>query len=117
MIDGIISALADAAAPLKLYAISTHSFSDCVIYQSYTSESDAISERVRLEVTIITSDDAGGRAVEKRIKDALLTFGDEPFSSDVLRVVLDGGGTLEDTARGKIHRQMYFTILARYDGR
>ena len=36
---------------------------------------------------------------------------------DRIGVVLDGGGTLEDTARGKIHRQMYFTILARYDGR
>lgn len=116
MILSVIDALAKACAPLPLYAVSTRDLGDCVVYNAYTNYSDAISERARLEVAIITSDDATGRAVEKRIKDALLTFGDEPFCDGVLQIALDGGGTLEDVERGKIHRQIYFTIISRYEG-
>lgn len=116
MVIDYINALAEAVQPLKLYAVSTRSLDDCVIYNSYTTGSDAISERVRLEVAIITADDAEGRKVEDRIKAALLTCGDEPLSDNVLQVELDGGGTLEDVERGKIHRMLYFTILTRYGG-
>lgn len=111
--EKIIAALR-AVCGVPVYAEWTDDLGECVVYTFHTYLSDRISERVRLQATVITATMARGLEIEARIKAALLTLGDRPFGGMVKAVALNGGGILQDAAREKLHRILTFEIIIKY---
>lgn len=97
----------------NIFPTQTDYLGDCILYSFHTTMSDRITERCRLQLTIIASTMATTLLIEDRIKYLLLSLGDEPLTNDILRVEINGGGTLYDNDRKKFHRIIYFNILKR----
>lgn len=98
-----------------IYPISTDYLGECILYNFHTMLEDKISQRLRLQITIIADSMANALSIEKEVKRILLTVGDDNLTKDILQVVLNGGGTLEDVEREKHHRILYFDIIKRSD--
>lgn len=96
-----------------LYCQRTDDTGECVIYDFHTLTQQDGVQRVRLQITIIAGTMAKALEKEEIIKSAILTFGDEPLSNDILQVALNGGGNLYDDARQMHHHILYFDIIKR----
>lgn len=102
------------ATDVTVYATHTDYTGDCVVYEEYPTSSDKVREITRLTVNIIAGSKAKSIEIEDEIKTAVLTLGDNPLSTNVLKAELSGGGNLYDYDRQKHHRTLYFTIYRRY---
>lgn len=97
----------------NIYPTQTDYLGNCILYSFHTTMSDKITETCRLQITIIAGTTAETVQIEERIKQLLLTLGDNQLTNDILQVELNGGGTLYDNDRRKLHRILYFNILKR----
>lgn len=86
---------------------------NCITYNWLPVTSDKIKTTDKLEMHIITDTILDSVAVEERVKELLLTLGDEPLSGEIRDVYLNGGGNLFDEERQKNHRILYFYILVK----
>lgn len=94
-------------------AFGTDSLRDCIVYQYIPLLSDGIKEQGRLETTIITQDmDKAYRLLEK-LKEALLTVGDERKTNSIYEIFHNGGGCLENAETNTIHLKANFTVKSR----
>lgn len=84
---------------------------NCIVYNWMPVTSDSVKTTDRLELNIITDTILDSIAIEDRVKELLLTLGDEPLDSEIRNVYLNGGGNLFDEERQKNHRILYFYIL------
>lgn len=96
-----------------IYATPCTYRGSCVVYNWLPVTSDKIKTTDKLEIHIITDTILESVPIEERIKELLLTFGDEPLSGDIRNVYLNGGGNLFDEERQKNHRILYLYILTK----
>lgn len=96
-----------------IYPTSTSYLGNCVLYEFHTIAADKKIDRIRLKLTLITDTIDNGVRLEAALKKAILTFGDAALTDTILKVVLNGGGTLDDDSRNMHHRILYFDILTR----
>lgn len=96
-----------------MYATPCTYRGNCITYNWLPVTSDKIKTTDKLEMHIITDTMLDSVPVEARVKELLLTLGDEPLSGEIRNAYLNGGGNLFDEERQKNHRILYFYILAK----
>ena len=84
---------------------------NCVVYNWMSVNSDKILTTDKIEIHIITDTMLQAADIETRIKQLILTFGDEQLTQTIRDVYLNGGGALFDEERQKLHKILYFYIL------
>ena len=84
-----------------------------VIVYTFSPVSDEDAKRVdRLEIRIISSELDKAKAIDSRVRQLLKTIGDTA-NGIMLNVVLNGGGSLEDTATSLYHIISYYYVTYR----
>jgi len=112
--DGQLLSLIDGnPANYHIYPLNTSYTGDCILYDGMTIAEDKLTATIRLQLTIIADTTAKTLEIEQRVKHLLLTFGDEPLTSNILKVEVNGGGTMYDDARQKHHRILYLQLKTR----
>ncbi len=106
----LISYIGTAA---NIYPMETSYTGECMIYEIVPLSDDKITQKNRIQIHVITNTMAKAIDIEKRVKQLILTLADTPLTTNVLKVVQNGGGTLYDSERKKHHRLLYFEILSR----
>jgi len=106
----LISLIGSAA---NIYPMETTYTGECIIYEIVPLSDDRITQHNRLQIHIIAKTMAKAIDIEKRVKQLILTMADTPLTTNILKVILNGGGTLYDGERQKHHRILYFEILSR----
>ena len=96
-----------------IYTTPSTYLGNSIVYSWNAVNSDKIKTTDRLEIHIIADTLKLCAELESRIKQLLLSFGDEPLTANVLEVVLNGGGYLFDEERQKHHKILYFYILSK----
>lgn len=97
----------------RIYATHTDYLGNCIVYSEYTTSANKITEITRLTINIITDTLALAHSIEDEVKESLLTLADNPLTTRILQVTLNGGGSIYDYDRQKHHRTLYFTINSR----
>lgn len=97
-----------------VYAFATTEAADCIVYQYILLTSDGIKEQGRLETTIIAGTLEKGQTMLQKVKDTLLTIGDEKRTETILEIALNGGGVLENPDTGTVHLKAIFSVKNRY---
>lgn len=96
-----------------IYPLYTMSNEDCIIYKHVPISDDGIKTLDRLELNIISTSYSHTLEIEDRIKDLLLTIGDNQLTSSILDIEVNGGGALYDGKRNKVQRILFLNILYR----
>lgn len=112
ILNEILKLLEPLGYPLR--AFGTEIIEDCVVYSFVPVSSDCIKEVNRLEITVISKDMQQGLNILEEVKKALLTFGDEQKTDNILEVVLNGGGSLENLETDTVHFKAFFVIKSKY---
>lgn len=96
-----------------IYPIETNYTGECIIYDYYTTSYDKCKKYARLQITIIATTIVKTLEVEDRVNELLTTLGDENKTNNVLKVQVNGGGSLYDYARNMNHRIINYDIIGR----
>lgn len=96
-----------------IYPIETDYLGDCLVYDYHTFSADKITEAKRLEIVIIAKTLSKTLEIENELKRLILTLADKPLTTNILRVEINGGGSLYDNERLMNHRILYFDIISR----
>lgn len=96
-----------------IYPIETDYLGDCLVYDYHTFSADKITEAKRLEIVIIAKTLSKTLKIENELKRLILTLADKPLTTNILRVEINGGGSLYDNERLMNHRILYFDIISR----
>lgn len=101
---------------LKQLIDGVHAFGskqkNCIVYEYAELTSDKIKAQARLTLTIITlkNEYAKNLLIHKRVKQLLLTLGDNQLNNNILEVALNGGGILENDETLTIHNKAIFIL-------
>lgn len=101
------------AANPHIYPIETDYLGDCLVYDYHTFSADKITEAKRLEIIIIAKTLSKTLEIENELKRLILTLADKPLTTNILRVEINGGGSLYDNERLMNHRILYFDLISR----
>ena len=101
------------AANPHIYPIETDYLGDCLVYDYRTFSADKITEAKRLEIVIIAKTLSKTLEIENELKRLILTLADKPLTTNILRVEINGGGSLYDNERLMNHRILYFDLISR----
>ena len=96
-----------------IYPIETDYLGDCLVYDYHTFSADKITEAKRLEIVIIAKTLSKTLEIENELKRLILTLADKPLTTNILRVEINGGGSLYDNERIMNHRILYFDLISR----
>ena len=96
-----------------IYPIETDYLGDCLVYDYHTFSADKITEAKRLEIVIIAKTLSKTLEIENELKRLILTLADKPLTTNILRVEINGGGSLYDNERLMNHRILYFDLISR----
>ena len=96
-----------------IYPIETDYLGDCLVYDYHTFSADKITEAKRLEIVIIAKTLSKTLEIENQLKRLILTLADKPLTTNILRVEINGGGSLYDNERLMNHRILYFDLISR----
>ena len=96
-----------------IYPIETDYLGDCLLYDYHTFSADKITEAKRLEIVIIAKTLSKTLEIENELKRLILTLADKPLTTNILRVEINGGGSLYDNERLMNHRILYFDLISR----
>ena len=102
-----------SAANPHIYPIETDYLGDCLVYDYHTFSADKITEAKRLEIVIIAKTLSNTLEIENELKRLILTLADKPLTTNILRVEINGGGSLYDNERLMNHRILYFDLISR----
>ena len=102
-----------SAAKPHIYPIETDYLGDCLVYDYHTFSADKITEAKRLEIVIIAKTLSKTLEIENELKRLILTLADKPLTTNILRVEINGGGSLYDNERLMNHRILYFDLISR----
>lgn len=102
-----------SAANPHIYPIETDYLGDCLVYDYHTFSADKITEAKRLEIVIIAKTLSKTLEIENELKRLILTLADKPLTTNILRVEINGGGSLYDNERLMNHRILYFDLISR----
>lgn len=84
-----------------------------ILFETAPIDNDGCTQRVRIKLTAICDTEAQAAIIYERICAVLITPSDRPLTGDILRVGINGGGSLYDEARKKYHKITYLIITAR----
>ena len=112
MITDIVSAL-ESATSLRVYPFWTDEFKECIVYEWTPRSDDGSKQNAQLMVRIKTKSMARAEALQKKVKEALLSLGDEKKNGAWCKQ--NGGGTLKNEATGFIDYIMYSDLVFRSD--
>lgn len=96
-----------------IYPIETDYLGDCLVYDYHTFSADKITEAKRLEIVIIAKTLSKTLEIENELKRLILTLADKSLTTNILRVEINGGGSLYDNERLMNHRILYFDLISR----
>lgn len=87
----------------------------CISYKYTLISSDGIKAQSKLEINCISTEYGKAENTLNRVKQLLITVGDNQLNNDILNVALNGGGNLfeEETERHIIKAYFIFTIRER----
>lgn len=105
----IVTALGGA----KVYLNYTTDTTNCLILEYHTVGGDRLKTHIRLKVSAVADTMELCEALEKRLNEIVLSFGDNAVNADILQSTITGGGVLYDTARQKIHKIIYYDLTLR----
>jgi hypothetical protein len=95
-----IKLMRTAIAPIPLIANRTgYGGADAVIYDLTTISYDKLKRLMRVKATIVSDSMENALAIENKLDEALVTFGDNPLTDTVLSCSHDGGGWMTDGDR------------------
>ena len=98
----------------KIYPLATHKIQDCIVYNLATLMSDHVIEQHRLSMTVISKGLIKALTISSKVKNILLTLGDEPKTEHILEITLNGGSEpIENIDTGTIHIKANFIIKTR----
>lgn len=101
-------------AGYPVYLFCTNEIAECILYNFVPLTSDGIKEQGRLEVTIIAFSMEKAQEMLKKVKEVLLTVGDQPKTNTILEIALNGGGCMENIDTATIHLKAFFSVKSRY---
>lgn len=87
-------------------------FDDGIIYTFTPLTDDGIKRTDRLEIHIVSNSLETLFSIDAAVRKILLTVGDEPLTANILKVNVNGGGTMEDAATGLKHLITYYYIVS-----
>ena len=96
-----------------IYPIETDYLGDCLVYDYHNFSAEKITEAKRLEIVIIAKTLSKTLEIENELKRLILTLADKPLTTNILRVEINGGGSLYDNERLMNHRILYFDLISR----
>lgn len=99
-----LKAMVNAITPFKTMNVNT------MYYKALKLTSDKVIGQIRFELTVIA--DTYPKAINAitEAERSLLTFGDIPFSDDILTITRNGGGSMENLDTNTFHETVYFII-------
>ena len=112
ILSEILSLLEPLGYPLRPFG--TEVIENCIVYNFIPVSSDRVKEQNRLEITVISKDVKQGLNILEEVKNALLTFGDEQKTDNILEIALNGGGSLENLETDTVHFKAFFVIKNKY---
>lgn len=112
ILDEILSLIRPLGYPVRPFG--TETIEDCIIYNFVPLTSDKIKEQNRLEITVISQSMEKGLKILSEVKEALLTFGDEQKTDNILEIALSGGGSLENLETNTFHFKAFFVVKNRW---
>lgn len=86
-----------------------------LVYTDVPVSDDGIVRADRFEVHIIAKSIDDREVVDRRVRQLLLTLGDEPLCPAVLQVAINGGGTMEDMGTDTYHKITNYIVTSRSD--
>lgn len=99
----------------KIYPYKNENGDKCITYNYITLTSDKIKEQVRYEVRVFVIDILEGQQILKRVKDILLTLGDNQLTNEIIEVNVNGGITpLFDKDTGLYTIGLFFSLIKKY---
>ena len=81
-----------------------------IVYEYSELTNNKVVGQARLTLTIITKDYEINQKAYKRVKQLLLTLGDEKLNNEILEIALNGGGTLYNKESSTIHNKAIFIV-------
>lgn len=89
--------------------------SECIVYEFYTASDNGIKATDVLMIDAIGFSIGKALAIIERVKDLLLTLGDEKLTNKVLKVEQNGGGSLKNVVGNKTlyYQKATFNITRR----
>jgi len=105
------SLLSGTTEDKKIYAFSTSKLNS-IVYDYVDLTSNKIVGQARLTLTIsnLKVDYALNLQIVSKIKQLLLTLGDESFNNNITEIQQNGGGMLENQETKTIHNKLIFSI-------
>jgi len=112
MITDIVSAL-ESATSLRVFPFWTDELKECIVYEWTPRSDDGSKQNAQLMIRIKTKTMARAESLAKKVKEALISLGDERKNGAWCKQ--NGGGTLKNEATGFIDYIMYFDLIYRSD--
>lgn len=112
IIKDIYDCLLTIGYPVKPFG--TEDIEDTILYKFYPVSNDGVVSQDRLEITVISQDLKQGYTILDKVKQSLLTVGDNQFNEDILTISLNGGGALENLSTNTYHLKAYFIVTTRF---
>lgn len=112
----ILDEILDMLKPLgyNIHPFGTEIIENCIVYNLIPISSNKIIEQSRLEITVIALAMETGLKMIEDIKGVLLTLGDNSLTNNILEIILNGGGSLENLETNTFHFKAFFNIKSRY---
>ena len=92
---------------------NTTDTNNCLLIEYHTVGGDRLKKQVRLTCTAIADTMTLAEAIETRLNEIILSFGDNPVNDNILQSSINGGGVLYDSARQKNHKIIYYNLTLR----
>lgn len=97
----------------KIYPYYKNEHIQCILHKFVPLSSDGIKEQNRLELTFIHEDELIAKKLMNRVKELLITVGDNKLNNEILEISLNGGGNLVDYQTNTIQLKAFFNIKNR----
>ncbi len=91
-----------------IYPFGVDGVKECLIYSISEISNNGVKRIRRLDVTAISKNYAQATMLLYLCQHALLTIGDTPMDTDILKVELNGGGSLYNAETNTYHVKGYF---------
>ena len=87
-------------------------FANGIVYTFTPLTDNSIVRTDRLEIHIVADTLSTALSIDAIVRKSLLTTGDEPLTTNIHKVNMNGGGTMEDATTGTKHLITYYYIVS-----
>ena len=96
----------------RIEPIMIEVFANGIVYTFTPLTDNSIVRTDRLEIHIVADTLSTALSIDAIVRKSLLTTGDEPLTTNIHKVNMNGGGTMEDAATGTKHLITYYYIVS-----